>query len=71
VHEVLIEGVSKRSAEHLYGRNTQNAVVIVPRMHAGAELLPGTFIRARITSSTSGSLQGEVLDVINEPLVVA
>ena len=71
VHEVLIEGVSKRSAEHLYGRNTQNAVVIVPRMHAGTELLPGTFIRARITSSTSGSLQGDVLDVINEPLVVA
>ena len=28
VHEVLVEGVSKRSAEHLYGRNTQNAVVI-------------------------------------------
>lgn len=71
VHDVLIEGVSKRSTEHLYGRNTQNAVVIVPRMHQGAELLPGAFIRARITSGTSGSLQGEVLDVINEPLVVA
>ena len=71
VHEVLIEGVSKRSAEHLYGRNTQNAVVIVPRMHAATELMPGTFIRARITSSTSGSLQGDVLDMINEPLVVA
>lgn len=71
VHEVLIEGVSKRSTEHLYGRNSQNAVVIVPLMHAGTELLPGTFIRVRITSSTSGSLQGDVLDVINEPLVVA
>jgi tRNA-2-methylthio-N6-dimethylallyladenosine synthase len=31
VHEVLIEGVSKRSEEHMYGRNTQNSVVIVPR----------------------------------------
>ncbi|MBS1937043.1 MAG: tRNA (N6-isopentenyl adenosine(37)-C2)-methylthiotransferase MiaB [Bacteroidetes bacterium] len=31
VHEVLIEGVSKRSAEFMYGRNTQNSVVIVPR----------------------------------------
>lgn len=31
VHEVLIEGVSKRSPEHMYGRNTQNSVVIVPR----------------------------------------
>ena len=31
VHDVLIEGVSKRSDEHMYGRNTQNSVVIVPR----------------------------------------
>jgi tRNA-2-methylthio-N6-dimethylallyladenosine synthase len=31
VHEVLIEGVSKRSAAFMYGRNTQNSVVIVPR----------------------------------------
>ncbi|MCB0759859.1 MAG: tRNA (N6-isopentenyl adenosine(37)-C2)-methylthiotransferase MiaB [Flavobacteriales bacterium] len=31
IHEVLIEGVSKRSEEHMYGRNTQNSVVIVPR----------------------------------------
>ncbi|MCC6839502.1 MAG: tRNA (N6-isopentenyl adenosine(37)-C2)-methylthiotransferase MiaB [Flavobacteriales bacterium] len=31
VHEVLVEGVSKRSAEFMYGRNTQNSVVIVPR----------------------------------------
>lgn len=31
VHEVLIEGVSKRSSENMYGRNTQNSVVIVPR----------------------------------------
>lgn len=31
VHEVLIEGVSKRSEENMYGRNTQNSVVIVPR----------------------------------------
>jgi tRNA-2-methylthio-N6-dimethylallyladenosine synthase len=67
VHEVLIEGVSKRSSEHMYGRNTQNAVVIVPRT---SEHLPGTttagrFIRARITSATSGSLQGEVLEHID------
>lgn len=31
LHEVLIEGTSKRSAAHMYGRNSQNAVVIVPR----------------------------------------
>lgn len=76
VHTVLIEGVSKRSAEHMYGRNTQNAVVIVPRtLRVGdpqgyvvdppGTLTPGQFIRVRITSATSGSLQGEVLEVIH------
>ncbi len=67
VHEVLIEGVSKRSTEHLYGRNTQNAVVIVPRSseHLPGTITVGSFIRARITSATSGSLQGEVIELID------
>ncbi|MBP8822464.1 MAG: tRNA (N6-isopentenyl adenosine(37)-C2)-methylthiotransferase MiaB [Flavobacteriales bacterium] len=34
VHQVLIEGVSKRSTAFMYGRNTQNSVVIVPRASA-------------------------------------
>ena len=71
VHQVLIEGVSKRSAEHLYGRNTQNAVVIVPRQFEGRRLKaegcrslqPGDFVKVRITRATAGSLQGEVLEV--------
>ena len=71
VHEVLIEGVSKRSTVHMYGRNTQNAVVIVPRLTNGTELRPGDFIKARITSSTSGSLQSDVLEVITENVAVA
>jgi len=96
VHEVLIEGVSKRSAEHMYGRNSQNAVVIVPKAvdgrplavdrqpvpgqpstnnhqptAASCELQPGDFVRVRITNATSGSLQGEVLEVIQESIPVA
>ena len=31
VQEVLVEGVSKRSDAHMFGRNTHNAVVILPR----------------------------------------
>lgn len=69
--EVLLEGVSKRSAEHLYGRSSQNAVVIVPRVQHGLrgadggprELHPGELVLARIVSSTSGSLQGEPIEV--------
>jgi tRNA-2-methylthio-N6-dimethylallyladenosine synthase len=64
-HEVLIEAVSKRSTEFMQGRNTQNAMVIVPRMMAeGTELMPGDFIRVRIASSTPGSLQGEPLALV-------
>ena len=63
-HEVLVEGVSKRSAEHMYGRSTQNAVVIVPRHVDGQELLPGTLVRTRIMSATAGSLLGRVLEIV-------
>ena len=58
MHEVLLEGVSKRSAEHLYGRNSQNSIVIVPRVNDGVELEPGMLIRAEIHSTTIGSLKG-------------
>jgi tRNA-2-methylthio-N6-dimethylallyladenosine synthase len=57
VQEILIEGTSKRSADHLFGRNSQNAVVIVPK----ADLKPGDYTLARITSATSASLQGELI----------
>ncbi len=62
--EVLLEGVSKRSERHLFGRNSQNAVVIVAREHDGMELNPGDLVLARILSGTSGSLQGEVVEVV-------
>ena len=71
VHEVLIEGVSKRSAEHLYGRNSQNSVVIVPRMHEGVELQPGEFINVRIAITTGGGLKGEVVSVIERTAIPA
>lgn len=68
VQEVLIEGVSKRSDAHMFGRNSQNAVVIVPRWvgEPARELRPGDMVHARITSSTSGSLQGQVVEPIHE-----
>jgi tRNA-2-methylthio-N6-dimethylallyladenosine synthase len=31
VYEVLIEGISKKSDEHYYGRNSQNKVIIFPK----------------------------------------
>jgi tRNA-2-methylthio-N6-dimethylallyladenosine synthase len=71
VHEVLVEGVSKRSAEHLYGRNTQNAVVILSRWWNGTELKPGMFVTTEITHATAGSLQGRIVGIMNEQPVIA
>ncbi len=55
-YEVLIEGVSKRSREELFGRTGQNKVVIVPRegLHIGQT------VSVRITESSSATLRGTV-----------
>jgi hypothetical protein len=44
----------------MYGRNSQNSVVIVPRQRSdGMELKPGDqIVKSRIDSATPGSLQG-------------
>ena len=70
-HEVLIEGTSKRSPEHLHGRNSQNAVVIVPRMFDGVAIAPGSLLRTRIVSATPGSLQGEVIQLLRTQATTA
>ena len=55
--EVLIEGVSKRSREELFGRTDQNKVVIIPR----GEHRIGQTVKARILESSSATLRGEVI----------
>jgi tRNA-2-methylthio-N6-dimethylallyladenosine synthase len=55
--KVLIEGVSKRSPEHLSGRSSQNAVVVFPK----EDYLPGQYVNVQITSCTSGTLIGNVI----------
>ena len=56
-YEVLVEGVSKRSREQLFGRTEQNKVVVFDR---GGHR-PGELVRVRITGSSSATLQGEVV----------
>lgn len=70
-HQVLLEGVSKRSEEHLFGRNSQNAIVIVPRQHDDGELKPGMFVMAHIVSSTAGTLHAEFLSLCEEAVISA
>lgn len=57
-YEVLVEGFSKRSNEQLFGRTSQNKVVIFPR--EGRRI--GEFIKVRILSASSATLIGEVLE---------
>ena len=63
--EILIEGVSKRSREELFGRTEQNKVVIVPRCFTDADgntqtLHIGQTLRVRILEASSATLKGEV-----------
>ena len=53
-YDVLLEGVSKRSREQLFGRTEQNKVVIVDRGNHHI----GETIRVRITESSSATLKG-------------
>ncbi|MDE6632601.1 MAG: tRNA (N6-isopentenyl adenosine(37)-C2)-methylthiotransferase MiaB [Muribaculaceae bacterium] len=56
--EVLVEGVSKRSADELFGRTSQNKVVVFPR----SNYKPGDFIRVRVTDASSATLRGEPIE---------
>lgn len=53
--EVLVEGFSKRSREHLFGRTSQNKVVVFEKR--GHRI--GDFVTVKITGNTSATLLGE------------
>ena len=54
-YEVLVEGVSKRSRDQLFGRTEQNRVVVFDR---GTHRV-GDFVTVKITESSSATLKGE------------
>jgi tRNA-2-methylthio-N6-dimethylallyladenosine synthase len=54
---VLVEGVSKRSDQHLFGRNSQNKVCVFPKK----EHKIGDYVEVRILKCTAGTLLGEVI----------
>ena len=62
--EILVEGLSKRSADKVFGRTSQNKVVVIPRASAlgGADHAPGDYVRVRITDCSSATLQGEQIE---------
>jgi tRNA-2-methylthio-N6-dimethylallyladenosine synthase len=56
-YEVLVEGLSKRSDQQVFGRTTQNAVVIFDKH----EFAPGDYVNVKITDCSSATLKGEVV----------
>jgi tRNA-2-methylthio-N6-dimethylallyladenosine synthase len=57
IQKVLIEGNSKRSAEHLCGRTGSNAMVVFPKENQEK----GNYVQVRITDCTSATLLGEIV----------
>lgn len=58
VHEVLIEGNSKKDKNEWYGRTTQNSVMVFPKVEGTK---PGDFVMVRADSCTSATLLGEMV----------
>ena len=56
-YEVLVEGVSKRSRDQLFGRTEQNRVVVFDR----GDHHIGELVKVRVTGSTSATLLGEAI----------
>lgn len=53
-YEVLVEGESHRSKERLFGRNSQNKVLVFDR----GDARPGTYRRVRVVDCTAATLLG-------------
>jgi tRNA-2-methylthio-N6-dimethylallyladenosine synthase len=56
-YEVLVEGLSKRSIQHLYGRNSRNQVIIFPKEH----FEKGDYVKAKVRAFTAATLIAEVM----------
>lgn len=57
VFKVLVEGTSKRSSEHLCGRNDQNKMLVFPK----GDLKKGDYTYVKVLSCTSATLIGELV----------
>lgn len=55
--EVLIEGVSKKSKNHFYGRTSQNKVVVFPSEDSKI----GEYVYVEVKDSTPATLLGEIV----------
>lgn len=57
-YEVLVEGESHRSKEQLFGRNSQNKVIVFDREN----VQPGEYVTVEVTDCTAATLKGKIVD---------
>ena len=58
VHEVLVEGTSKKSDEHYFGRISQNTTIVFPK----GDAVIGTCVYVKATDCTTVTLRGHIVD---------
>ena len=56
-YEVLIEGISKKSREQLFGRNSQNKVIVFDR----GDHRIGEYVNVKVNKATKATLIGEIV----------
>ncbi|MBP9990578.1 MAG: tRNA (N6-isopentenyl adenosine(37)-C2)-methylthiotransferase MiaB [Bacteroidales bacterium] len=56
-YEVLVEGESHRSKEQLFGRNSQNKVIVFDREN----VQPGEYVTVEVTDCTAATLKGKLV----------
>lgn len=59
IFEVLIEGDSKKSDRDFKGRNSQNKMIIFPKIEG---LKTGDYVQVKVLSATSATLIGEIVE---------
>jgi tRNA-2-methylthio-N6-dimethylallyladenosine synthase len=56
--EVLVEGISKKSDQEMFGRNSQNKVIVFPK----GNFKIGDFVQVEVYKSTSATLLGKLIE---------
>ncbi|MBL4625392.1 MAG: tRNA (N6-isopentenyl adenosine(37)-C2)-methylthiotransferase MiaB [Flavobacteriales bacterium] len=58
-YKVLVEGFSKKSKEHLFGRNSQNAAIVFPKEN----YKPGDYVNVKVNDCTTATLLGTAVEL--------
>ena len=58
-YKVLVEGYSKKSKEHLFGRNSQNAAIVFPKEN----YKPGDYVNVKVNDCTTATLLGTAVEL--------